>query len=44
MALERDLASRLGLPVRVQPKAKGGTLSIEFRSLEQLDALIRRLT
>jgi ParB family transcriptional regulator, chromosome partitioning protein len=44
IALERDLARRLGLPVRVQPKAKGGTLSIEFRSLEQLDALIRRLT
>jgi ParB family chromosome partitioning protein len=44
MALERDLARRLGLPVRVQPKAQGGTLSIEFRSLEQLDALIRRMT
>ncbi|MGH6897359.1 MAG: ParB/RepB/Spo0J family partition protein [Geminicoccaceae bacterium] len=44
MALEHDLSSRLGLPVRVQPKAKGGTLSIEYRSLEQLDGLVRRLT
>jgi ParB family chromosome partitioning protein len=44
VALERDLASRLGLPVRLQPKASGGTLSIEYRSVEQLDGLIRRLT
>jgi ParB family chromosome partitioning protein len=44
VALERDLANRLGLPVRVQPKASGGTLRIEYRSLEQLDGLIRRLT
>jgi ParB family transcriptional regulator, chromosome partitioning protein len=44
MALERDLSSRLGLPVRVQPKGTGGILSIAYRSLEQLDALIRRLT
>jgi ParB family chromosome partitioning protein len=44
VALERDLASRLGLPVRLQPKASGGTLSIEYRSVEHLDGLIRRLT
>jgi ParB family chromosome partitioning protein len=44
MALERDLASRLGLPVRLQPKATGGTLSIDYRSMEQLDEIIRRLT
>ena len=44
VALERDLANRLGLPVRLQPKAGGGTLSIEYRSVEQLDGLIRRLT
>jgi ParB family chromosome partitioning protein len=43
-ALERDLASRLGLPIRLRPKASGGTLTIEYRSLEQLDALVRRLT
>jgi ParB family transcriptional regulator, chromosome partitioning protein len=44
IALERDLSSRLGLPVRLQPKAGGGTLSIGYRSLEQLDELLRRLT
>ena len=44
MALERDLSTRLGLPVRLQPRARGGTLSIEYRSLEQLDGLIQRLS
>jgi ParB family chromosome partitioning protein len=44
MALERDLSSRLGLPVRLEPRGSGGTLSIAYRSLEQLDELIRRLT
>jgi ParB family chromosome partitioning protein len=44
MALERDLSARLGLPVRLQPRARGGgTLSIDYRSLEQLDGLIQRL-
>jgi ParB family chromosome partitioning protein len=41
--VERDLTARLGLPVRLQPKGAGGTLTIAYRSLEQLDALIRRL-
>jgi ParB family transcriptional regulator, chromosome partitioning protein len=44
MALERDLAARLGLPVRLQTRGHGGTLSISYRSLEQLDGLIKRLT
>jgi ParB family chromosome partitioning protein len=44
IAVERDLTARLGLPVRLQPKGAGGTLTIAYRSLEQLDALIRRLT
>jgi ParB family chromosome partitioning protein len=44
MALERDLSARLGLPVRLRPRGSGGTLSIAYRSLEQLDELIRRLT
>jgi ParB family chromosome partitioning protein len=43
-AVERDLSSRLGLPVRLQPRRNGGTLSIAYRSLEQLDELIRRLS
>jgi hypothetical protein len=35
---------RLGLPVRLQPRRTGGTLSIAYRSAEQLDDLINRLT
>jgi ParB family transcriptional regulator, chromosome partitioning protein len=44
VALERDLSMRLGLPVRLQRRRAGGTLSIAYRSVEQLDELIRRLT
>jgi ParB family transcriptional regulator, chromosome partitioning protein len=44
VALERDLSMRLGLPVRLQPNRNGGTLSIAYRSAEQLDDLIKRLT
>jgi ParB family chromosome partitioning protein len=44
VALERDLSMRLGLPVRLQPRRTGGTLSIAYRSAEQLDDLINRLT
>jgi ParB family transcriptional regulator, chromosome partitioning protein len=44
MAVERDLSTRLGLPVRLQPRGSGGTLRIAYRSLEQLEELIRRLT
>jgi ParB family chromosome partitioning protein len=43
-ALERDLSRRLGLRVRLQPRRTGGTLSIAYRSAEQLDDLINRLT
>jgi ParB family transcriptional regulator, chromosome partitioning protein len=44
LAVERDLSGRLGLQVRLQPRGTGGTLSIAYRSLDQLDELIRRLT
>jgi ParB family transcriptional regulator, chromosome partitioning protein len=44
LAVERDLSGRLGLRVRLRPRGKGGTLSIAYRSLDQLDELIRRLT
>ena len=44
VALERDLSMRLGLPVTLQPRRNGGTLSIAYRSAEQLDDLIKRLT
>lgn len=42
-ALERDLSSRLGLGVRLTRNGEGGTLSIAFGSLDQLDGLLRRL-
>ena len=44
VAVERDLSARLGLRVRLQPRGDGGTLTIAYRSLEQLDDLIKRLT
>ena len=42
-ALEQDLSRNLGLTVCLTPKGAGGTLQITYGSLEQLDALIRRL-
>ena len=44
LALERDLSMRLGLPVTLQHRRNGGTLSIAYRSAEHLDDLIKRLT
>jgi ParB family chromosome partitioning protein len=43
LALERQLSSGLGLKVSLKPKGKGGTLSIAYRSLDQLDGLLKRL-
>jgi ParB family transcriptional regulator, chromosome partitioning protein len=42
-ALERDLAGRLGLQVDISHGATGGSLTIRYRTLEQLDEVIRRL-
>jgi ParB family chromosome partitioning protein len=42
-ALEKALEDVLGLAVAIQHKAKGGELRIKYRTLEQLDALCRRL-
>jgi ParB family chromosome partitioning protein len=42
-ALERDLAGRLGLDVAIRPKGSGGSLTIAYRTLDQLEDLIRRL-
>jgi ParB family transcriptional regulator, chromosome partitioning protein len=44
VALERQLSARLGLPVRLRARGGGWTLQIVYRSLEQLNELIRRLT
>ncbi len=44
-ALEHDLSERLGLKVTIEQRAgKGGRLVIHYRSLEQLDEVLRRLS
>jgi ParB family chromosome partitioning protein len=43
VALERDLSERLGLKVDIGFDGKGGTLRIQYRSLDQLDGLIALL-
>ncbi len=42
-ALERDLANLLGLRVTVNFAGRGGSLTIHYRTLEQLDDVLRRL-
>jgi len=42
-ALERDLSERLGLKVRVSAGARGGRVTLAYRDLDQLDALLLRL-
>lgn len=42
-ALERDLTSRLGLTVSVDSHGEGGSVTIRYRTLEQLDLVIKRL-
>jgi ParB family chromosome partitioning protein len=43
VALERRLSDVLGLVVTIEMRGQGGELRIRYRSLEQLDAVIRRL-
>ncbi|PZQ14183.1 MAG: chromosome partitioning protein ParB [Ancylobacter novellus] len=43
VALENELAEILGLGVTLSPKGSGGTLTIRYSDLEQLDMLARRL-
>ena len=43
LALEKRLADALGLGVTVEHGERGGTLSIRYRSLDQLDEVVRRL-
>ena len=42
-ALERDLGNRLGLRVRLEPKARGGALTLHYQNLDQLDRVLRLL-
>jgi ParB family chromosome partitioning protein len=43
LALERRLSNALGLTVTVDHRSKGGALHIQYRSLDQLDEVVRRL-
>ena len=42
-ALERDLTTRLGLRVSIDPHGEGGVVTIRYRSLEQFDLVVDRL-
>ena len=47
LALENDLSARLGLKVTIDVRGddgERGCLNIEYRTLEQLDDLLRRLS
>ena len=43
-ALERQLGDMLGLKVQVANKGKGGTVSLHYSSLDQLDMICQRLS
>jgi len=43
-ALERQLSDMLGLNVQVKHKGKGGTVSLTYSSLDQLDMICQRLS
>ena len=43
IALERRLSDALGLVVTIDHRGKGGVLQVRYRTLEQLDDVIRRL-
>ncbi|HIJ38592.1 MAG TPA: ParB/RepB/Spo0J family partition protein [Rhodospirillaceae bacterium] len=44
LALERDLSSRLGLKVAISHHGQGGTVAIQYMTLEQLDDILQRLS
>ena len=44
LALERDLSALLGLRVTINIQGRGGALTIHYRTLEQLDDVLKRLT
>jgi ParB family chromosome partitioning protein len=43
LALERRLSDMLGLTVTIDARGRGGVLQIRYRTLEQLDDVLRRL-
>jgi ParB family chromosome partitioning protein len=44
VALERQLGDLLGLKVRINHGAKGGTLHLSYTTLDQLDMVCQRLS
>jgi ParB family chromosome partitioning protein len=44
LAMERDLTTQIGIRTEITPTKKGGTVTFHYRSVDQLDVLIRRLT
>jgi ParB family transcriptional regulator, chromosome partitioning protein len=43
LALERDLGAELGLRVTLEPKTRGGALTLHYQNLDQLDRMLRLL-
>ena len=43
LALERDLSGQLGLQVVIDHRGQGGSLTVQYSSLEQLDSIVQRL-
>ncbi len=44
LALERSLTDVLGLNVEIDFDGSGGKLSVKYKTLDQLDDIIRRLS
>jgi ParB family chromosome partitioning protein len=44
LALERDLAERLGLRVTIDSQGASGVLAITYRSIDQLDEILEKLS
>jgi ParB family transcriptional regulator, chromosome partitioning protein len=44
LTLEHDLGAHLGLRVTLDPKARGGALTLHYASLDQLDRVLRLLS
>ncbi|MEI6558529.1 MAG: ParB/RepB/Spo0J family partition protein [Rhodospirillaceae bacterium] len=44
LALEESLSEQLGLKVQIATRGKGGALTIQYKTLDQLDEVLRRLT
>ncbi len=44
LALERSLSDRIGLKVKILHRDPGGRVEIHYRSVEQLDDIVRRLS